>query len=208
METTKEGFNEKLSLVMKIPGVERVQVDFGDGDFIPAKLLPPSEIDVLNPALHWEAHLMCKEPKDFLDYQICGFRTLLIHYEAFKNADDVKAALSNIRTLNLKAGLVFNPDTPISVANDFAGLADLFLIMGVVPGKQGQAFIEKTLERIAELRKLLPNAIIEVDGGVNAQNIKAISEAGADLIVVGSALVKVADVNLAYERLAAEIGRN
>src|ERR1700722_7568543 len=135
LEQGKPGFLQKLSLVAKIPGVERVHVDFGDGDFIPTKLLPPSDIDALNPAIYWEAHLMVNEPEDFLDYQICGFKTLIIHYEAFKNADAVKAALEKIKNLGLKTGLAINPSTAVSIAGEFNGLADLFLVMGVVPGK-------------------------------------------------------------------------
>src|SRR5579863_1058071 len=131
LEQTKQAFLQKLSLVSKIFGVERVQVDFGDGNFIPAKLLDPSDMDALNPAIHWEAHLMVRQPENFLDYQICGFKTLIIHYEAFNNSDGVKAALEKIKNLGLKTGLAINPDTAISVAEDFNGLADLVLIMGV-----------------------------------------------------------------------------
>ena len=131
LEETKEGFAQKLSLVMKIPGVERVQVDFGDGIFIPTKLLSAEEMDVLNPAIHWEAHLMVKEPKDFLDYQICGFNTLLVHHEAYEKVEDLKKALAAIRGLGMKAGLVINPPTDVAVCQTFDGLADQFLIMSV-----------------------------------------------------------------------------
>src|SRR6266568_3351575 len=94
LEQTKEGFLQKLSLVIKLPGVERVQVDFGDGVFIGNKLLSAADMDALNPAFQWEAHLMVKEPKDFLDYQICGFKTIIIHYEAFPSAESLKKTLS------------------------------------------------------------------------------------------------------------------
>lgn len=199
LEQTKEGFANKLSLIAHIPGVERVQVDFGDGVFIPAKLLPASEMDVLNPAIYWEAHLMVQAPEDFLDYQICGFKTLIIHYEAFKNSDAVKAALDKIKNLGLKAGLAINPSTPVSVTQEFNGLADMFLIMSVVPGKQGQSFIESTSDRISELRKLMPNAIIEVDGGINIGSIKKVS--GADLIVAGSAIIGQGNPAENFEKL-------
>ena len=68
LETTKADFSEKLNLVTKLPSVERIQVDFGDGEFVPNRMLSISDIDLLNPAFTWEAHLMVKEPKDFFDY--------------------------------------------------------------------------------------------------------------------------------------------
>ena len=203
LERTKEGFLEKVSRVVKLPGLERVQVDFGDGKFVENKLLPPAEMDTLNPAFEWEAHLMVEAPKDFLDYQICGFKTIIVHFEAYPSAAELKKALADIKGLGFKTCVAVNPGTKISVLKNIN--ADQYLIMSVVPGKQGQQFIEKTLERIVELKKLKPHAIIEVDGGVTEANIKQIKNVGADLICVGSALVKAEDVNLAYENLLREI---
>jgi ribulose-phosphate 3-epimerase len=205
LEETKEGFLQKMSLVSKIGSSDRVQVDFGDGIFIPKKLVGPGDIDVLSPAVHWEAHLMIRDPKDFLDYQICGFKTLWIHYEAFESPEDCKKALGEIKELGLEAGLVLNPKTPIKIAEKFSGITNLFLVMGVTPGKQGQGFIEQTLHRVKELRKLLPNAIIEVDGGINLGNIKAVAEAGTDLIVAGSAIVGQGSPAENYEKLMSKI---
>lgn len=206
LENTKEQFSEKISRVVKLPGIQRIQVDFGDGVFISNKnILSVSEIDTLNPAFHWEAHLMVKEPKDFLDYQICGFKTILVHYEAYKHLDNLKEALSELRNLGIKAGVVINPPTPVSKLAEFKSLADEFLIMGVNPGYQGQAFIEKTIDRVKELRQLIPNAIIEVDGGVSADNIGQLVQAGTDLLVIGSALVKLPNILEAYEKLLMEI---
>jgi ribulose-phosphate 3-epimerase len=205
LENSKEQFLDKMSRIVKLPGVERIQVDFGDGAFIPNKILPITEVNTLNPAFHWEAHLMVKEPKEFLDYQICGFQTLLVHYEAFVSIADLTAALEAIKTLGMKCGVVINPATKVGVLKEFAGLADQFLIMGVNPGFQGQAFVEATIDRVKELRRLLPNAIIEVDGGVSAQNARQLAEAGVDLLVVGSALVKAPNILEAYEVLLKEI---
>jgi ribulose-phosphate 3-epimerase len=205
LENTKEQFLDKMSRVLKLPGIERVQVDFGDGEFIPNKILPVSEIDTLNPAFHWEAHLMIKEPTEFLDYQICGFKTILLHFEAYKNAKDLKKALGEIRELGIQGGVVINPATKIAVLKDLGNIVSQFLVMGVNPGFQGQSFIEETIDRVKELRRLLPNAIIEVDGGISGQNIGQLAKAGADLLVVGSALVKAPDMAVAYEALLKEI---
>jgi len=203
LEKTKVGFMEKISLVTKIPGVERIQVDFGDGQFVENELLSAAEMDTLNPAFHWEAHLMVNSPQDFLDYQICGFKTLILHFEAFSSVEELTWSLLQIKSLGFKTGVAINPETSVNVLKNIT--ADQYLIMSVVPGRQGQAFLPSTLEKIRELKKLLPHAIIEVDGGVNETNIKSIKDAGADLICVGSALVKTADVNQAYARLEDQI---
>ena len=203
LEKTKEAFKDAVMRVTKLPGLERIQVDFGDGSFIDNKLLDAGDMDTLNPAFTWEAHLMVKEPKDFLDYQICGFKTLIVHYEAFPSSENLKKTLAEIKSMGFKTGVAISPSTSVSILKDIQ--ADEYLIMSVVPGKQGQAFIPSTLDRIRELRKLLPGAIIEVDGGVNETNIKSLKEAGADLICVGSALVKAVDVNQAYGKLIEQV---
>jgi len=203
LEETKEGFLKQLSRISKLPGIERVQVDFEDGIFVSRKILPVTEIDALNPAFHWEAHLMLKEPKDFLDYQICGFKTIIIHYEAYSLPTALKIAVAEIKKMGFKVGVAINPETDVEVLKDIE--ADQYLLMSVTPGNQGEKFIENSLNKIKLLRQLLPHAIIEVDGGVNETNIKAIKDAGADLIIAGSALVKAEDMNLAYEKLLKEI---
>src|SRR6185369_914244 len=98
LEATKDGFQNIYRQETKLPGVERIQVDFGDGEFVANKILPVDEIEPLNPAFHWEAHLMVKEPKEFLDYQICGFKTIIIHYEAFGNKEDLLQSVAAIKS--------------------------------------------------------------------------------------------------------------
>ena len=113
--------------------------------------------------------------------------------------------MESIRSLGMKCGVVINPTTKVEVLKEFVGLADQFLIMSVNPGFQGQAFLEETFSRVKELRMLLPNAIIEVDGGVSLSNIRELSHAGADLLVVGSALLKAPNILEAYQQLQKEI---
>lgn len=207
LENTKEGFLDRMSRVVKLPGVERIQVDFGDGVFVPNNILPIDQIDTLNPAFHWEAHLMIKEPNDFLDYKICGFKTLIVHYEAYQNTTNIKNALEEIRKLGLRSGLAINPDTAVSILQEFNGFADQFLIMSLNPGFQGHPFLPSTIDRLKELRALIPHAIIEVDGGINLSNVKAVVQTGCDLISVGSTLTKAPDMLLAYEQLQKEISQ-
>lgn len=207
LEHTKEAFETKASQIIKIPGVERIQVDFGDGKFVPNSILPVSEIDMLNPAFIWEAHLMTEESQDFLDYQIAGFKTVILHYEAFKNVESLRQALVVIKQSNIEPGLCIKAETPVSVLADFADEVKHFQLMAIHPGFQGTPFLEETYERITELRKLLPNAIIEIDGGINETNIKKVASAGADLLVVGLALFKENHPSLTFEKLSSEISK-
>lgn len=208
LEQTTEGFLARASSVVKLTGVESIQVDFGDGVFIENKLLPVAAIQTLNPAFNWEAHLMIKQPKDFLDYKICGFNTIIVHYEAFDNSRDLHEAIDSIKSLGLKAGLAVNPSTPVEVCADFGKIVSQFLIMGVLPGKQGQEFLPETIERVKTLRQLMHDAIIEVDGGVNALNVKSLAGAGADLLVAGSAIVKASNIQEAWQKLNIELTKS
>lgn len=208
LETTKEGFLNIYRQEIKLPNVERIQIDFGDGIFVPNKILPVSEIDVLNPAFHWEAHLMVSEPKDFLDYKICGFNTVIIHYEAFAEKNDILPTIESIKSQGMESAICVNPDTEISVLAEFKDIVKHFQIMSVYPGYQGTPFVEKTYQRIAELRKLMPNAIIEVDGGVGFGNIKQLALAGADLLILGSAITKAHNMAEAWEKLNQQLTIN
>ncbi len=206
LETTKEAFKEKVALLTKISGVERIQVDFGDGVFIENKLLDVSEMDPLSPAFHWEAHLMCKGVKDFLDYQICGFKTIIIHQEACAGELDMLDTIAKIKELHITPVVCINPETPVTAVSNLGDAVNHFQLMGVVPGKQGQSFIPSVLDKIKELRAIYAHAIIEVDGGVNETNIKSLKDAGADLIVVGRAVIKAENPAIAFERLKALAG--
>jgi ribulose-phosphate 3-epimerase len=205
LEKTKEGFADKLARITKLPGVSRIQVDFGDGIFVPNSMLPISEIEVPSLAFHFEAHLMIQAPKDFFDYQLSGFKTLLIHFEAFSSPEEVRTAIGQIKNAGLNPGICLKYESPISVLESFYPEVEQFQLMGIVPGFQGQPFFENTFERVAELRQKLPNAIIEVDGGVTLQNAKRLVESGADLLIAGSALLKAQDIHFAYEQLLQEI---
>lgn len=205
LEKTKEGFLDKLARITKLPGVSRIQVDFGDGAFVPNSTLPVSEIEVPGPAFHFEAHLMVESPKDFFDYQLSGFKTVLIHFEAFTSPKEVHMAIEQIKNAGLRPGLCLRNETPVAVLEEFYPEVEQFQLMGIVPGFQGQPFLENTFERVAELRKRLPNAIIEVDGGVSLQNAKQLVASGVDLLIAGSALLKAPNIQIAYEQFLQEI---
>ena len=102
--------------------------------------------------------------------------------------------MQQLKALGVKAGVVLNPHTPVSVLEDIIGDLDLVLLMSVNPGFGGQQFIERTFEKIRRLKAMIEDqglsTLIEVDGGVNTQNAKALYEAGADILVAGNAVFK------------------
>lgn len=208
LEISYEKFLATYGQEVKLPGVERIQVDFGDGEFVPNLMVPVGDLDPLNPAFHWEAHLMVREPKDFLDYKICGFKTVIVHFEAFPNQQSLLESLQNIQEQGMEPGLCINPETPVEILAAYDGTVRHFQLMGVQPGFQGAVFVPETFERIAKLRQLCPNAILEVDGGMNDSTIRQAADAGADLIVVGSALTKAVNMPEAYEKLKVVMTRS
>ncbi|HVY68020.1 MAG TPA: hypothetical protein VHA30_03970 [Patescibacteria group bacterium] len=205
LESSREDFWAVYAQEIKLPGVSRIQVDFGDGVFVPNRMLPVSELDVLSPAVDWEAHLMLQAPLDFLDYQICGFKTIIIHYEAYSSAAEVGRALAAIAAVGLQPALCIKNETPVEVLPEFAGQTSHFQLMSVKPGFQGTPFLENTYGRIAALRRLLPNAIIEVDGGVKLENIRQLAASGADYLILGSSITKAPSMPEAFQRLQDEL---
>ncbi len=188
LEQTKNAFRDKASAITRIGGVTKIHVDFADGKFVPNRMLDIAEFDPLNPAFEWEAHLMIQSPGDFLDYQIAGFKKVIVHYEAFASPDDLRAAALAITKLGLTPAVAINPGTEVGKLAECRVFSKEFTLMGVVPGFQGAPFVAETYQRLNELRKLLPDAILEVDGSVKLHNVSDLARAGADLLVVGSGL--------------------
>ena len=134
-----------------------------------------------------DAHLMINEPLKILDNYIkakCNIIT--VHFEAFKNKNNLVKAIHKIKKSGLLVGISIYPETSIEEIKDYLNLVDLVLIMSVNIGKYGQKFIETTLDKIKNLRKIY-NGLIEVDGGINLSNKDEVFSAGADILVVGGA---------------------
>ena len=139
-----------------------------------------------------DVHLMIVEPEKYFEaFAKAGADIITFHYEASKH---IHRAVQQIKALGVKAGVVLNPHTPVTVLEDILGDLDLVLLMSVNPGFGGQQFIERTYEKIRKLRSMIAEqnatALIEVDGGVNTKNAKALFEAGADVLVAGNAVFK------------------
>lgn len=175
-------------------GAEYIHIDVMDGVFVPTISFGMPIIKSIRPLTDkiFDLHLMIEEPIRYVDeFTALGADIITVHVEACK---DTAATLKRIKALGVKAGITLNPDTPLSDVMEFLPLADMLLIMSVVPGFGGQKFIEASLDKLREaviLRDELGlNYDIEIDGGVNFDNIRDIHEAGANIIVAGSAVFK------------------
>jgi ribulose-phosphate 3-epimerase len=142
-----------------------------------------------------DAHLMIVDPDRYIGkLHDMGVEYVSVHYEA---CNHLLRSLQNIQSMGMKAGVAINPHTPVSNLEYILEYADFVLIMSVNPGFGGQSFIENSLRKISELKEMITrkglNTLIEVDGGVSLKNAAALKEAGADIIVVGSAITSSPD---------------
>lgn len=150
-----------------------------------------------------DVHLMIVEPQKFVaEVHDCGAEIMTVHYEACLHLNRV---VQQIHDMGMKAGVSVNPATPVCMLKDILCDVDLVLLMSVNPGFGGQKFISGTVEKVKELRRLITatgsKAIIEVDGGVNAEVGAVLADAGADMVVAGSYVFNSEDRNTAIASL-------
>ena len=168
-----------------------------DGHFVPNLTFGPKMVADLNRAtrLPLDVHLMIERPDDWVDrYVDAGAAYVVVHVEA---ARAVSPTLARIRARGAKAGITLNPDTPVDAILPYLAEVDLALVMSVNPGFGGQKFIESALGKLQRLRKeidarRLP-VELEVDGGVKLDNVRRVIEAGASVVVAGSAVFEAPD---------------
>ena len=187
-------------------GARVLHFDVGDGHFIPEITVGPIVLASIAPlARGWgvalDCHLMVAEPeKHFEAIANAGGESVTFHFEA---CDAPDRAIAAARALGLGVGVAFNPETSVEDAAAAAEGADLVLCMSIHPGYSGQQFMPESLERIAQLRDLLPGGVrVQVDGGINKATIGPAREAGTDLLVAGSAIFWRDDPAAAYRELA------
>ena len=205
LEKTPHGFAEKLAKLAALrTKVKAIQVDFADGLFVPNETLSIhdfAEIGDLSKKYLWEAHLMIIKPQNFLHYKEAGFSTIILHYESYESEFQLEDAIDSINKLGMKPGIAISPDTQVSILRYFTDTIKQFTILSVEPGRQGNEFIPASIQRVQTLREMAPNAIIEVDGGVNASNAGALIAAGADQLAVGSALFETENIKQTFQQI-------
>ena len=173
-------------------GADRIQIDVMDGRFVPNITFGTLAFESLRPLtrLTLEAHLMVEPAEDFIDaFARAGADTIIVHQEATRH---LHLALQQIRSLGKKAGVALNPSSPAVLIYDVLESVDLVLVMTVNPGFGGQTFIPETLGKIREVRNAIRlrglDCEVEVDGGINIETALSVVEAGADVLVAGSAV--------------------
>ncbi|KAB1440715.1 ribulose-phosphate 3-epimerase [Candidatus Galacturonibacter soehngenii] len=173
-------------------GAQYIHIDVMDGDFVPSISLGMPVIQSIRSCTDkvFDVHLMVSNPERYIDdFVEVGADIITIHAEACKHID---RTLNYIKQKGIKAGIALNPATPLSALDYVLELADMILIMTVNPGFGGQVFIDGMLQKVSTLREMLNkkglNTDIQVDGGITLSNVSQIIQAGANVIVAGSAI--------------------
>jgi ribulose-phosphate 3-epimerase len=173
-------------------GADWIHVDVMDGHFVPNITIGPVVTRGARGAteLPLDVHLMIEEPDRYLEAFVdAGAAVVTVHQEACRH---LHRTLTRIRELGARAGVALNPATPLEAVGDVLPQIDLLLVMSVNPGFGGQSYIAGSTEKVRRARAMLDRAgseaLIEIDGGVDAGNAAAIVEAGADVLVAGSAV--------------------
>jgi ribulose-phosphate 3-epimerase len=190
-------------------GTRILHFDVGDGHFVPPITMGPIVLQSISQLVHrlggvLDCHLMIEEPqRHFEAIAEAGGDSVTVHYEA---CPDLPAVARAAREQELEAGLAFKPQTSPEDAAAAADGFDLVLCMSIEPGYSGQPFMPEAIPRIRRLRELLgPDVPIQVDGGIDQENARAVREAGATLLVAGTAIFGHEDIPRAYRRLVQQL---
>ena len=174
-------------------GADFIHIDVMDGDFVPNITFGMPVIKAIRNKTDkiFDVHLMINNPQRYIDdFIAAGADILTLHYESERHLD---RAIQYIKSKGVKAAVALNPATPTVVLKDIISSLDMVLIMSVNPGFGGQKFISYSLDKIKEVKEMAikagnPDILIQVDGGIDKSNVKEVINAGANVIVAGSAV--------------------
>ena len=205
---------EQVELCLQ-EGCEFVHVDVMDGHFVPNITMGPMVVKSLKPLLArynavMDVHLMITNPDDYLkEFAEAGADVITVHVESCGRLGDT---VETIRSLGVRPGITLNPDTKLDKILEVIPNVDLVLIMSVHPGFGGQEFVPAAMKKIVDVRKMLDEteskAELEVDGGIKVSNVRSVVEAGASVVVAGSAIFSsgtTIEHNIAEIRRAVDI---
>lgn len=196
---TQNELNERLSKVVKY--VDLVQLDVMDKKFVPNSSLF-FDFSLPKTKCLFEAHLMVQDPEDWIERNGNKVDTILVHLESKYDPDNI---IDFVKKRGKKFGFVLNPETPIDNISSFIDDLNQVLIMTVNPGFYGSPFLSEMLEKIQNLREMKKTLDIEVDGGITDKTIGLVNQAGANMFVSGSYIVKAENVEEAIENLKNKI---
>ena len=194
--------NNRIESIKKLnnTNAEYIHIDAMDGKFVPNKQMPIDEIIELEKysKIPLDIHLMVENPIEYIKYlENKNIEYITIHLEIKQNINNI---IDEIKKLNYKVGLSIKPNTQVNELIPYLDKIDLVLIMSVEPGFGGQQFIENTLDKAKEIKKLNKNITIEMDGGIKDTNIKKLKN-NIDIAVVGSYITNNNDYNKAINNL-------
>ena len=186
-------------------GADYIHIDVMDGHFVPNITLGPGIVKCLRPhtELPFDVHLMIENPDQYIkDFKEAGADIITVHVEACRH---LHRTLQLIKQYEMQCGVVLNPHTPLEMIKHVLQEVDWILIMSVNPGFGGQTLIPDSLNKIATLNQWRQEQnlsyVIEVDGGVNEETARLCEEAGADVVVAGSAVFNAVDRQLAIQKI-------
>jgi ribulose-phosphate 3-epimerase len=199
---------EQIETVMDA-GARVIHVDVMDGHFVPPITIGPLIVEGIRDQVHEgggfiDVHLMIERPERHVQsFADAGADGITVHVEATPH---VHYAVKAVHEAGCRAGIALNPATPPDAVSQLAGVVDLVLCMTVNPGWGGQRYIENSERKVKQLKQLLPQAAIEVDGGIDTTTAPEVAAAGARLFVAGSAVFGADDPAAAYRAIAQAAG--